>query len=61
MLSSLAYKVMHYADSPAVLEFVSSERCAELAGRGTTCPDHFLRTRVKPLVAPFAPGREGAR
>jgi rhamnulose-1-phosphate aldolase/alcohol dehydrogenase len=60
MLSGLGPKVMHYADSPAVLEFVGSSRCEELAARGTTCPDHFLRTRVRPLFVPFAPEREGA-
>jgi rhamnulose-1-phosphate aldolase/alcohol dehydrogenase len=60
LLSSREAKVMHYLDSPAVLEFVGSARCEELAARGTTCPDHFLRTRVRPLFVPFAPGREGA-
>jgi len=57
-LSPLASKVMHYADSPAVLEFVGSARCEELAARGTTCPDHFLRTKIRPLFVPFAPDRE---
>jgi rhamnulose-1-phosphate aldolase/alcohol dehydrogenase len=60
MLSPLAYKVMHYLDTPPVLEFVGSERCEELAARGTTCPDHFLRTKIWPLVVPFSPGRETA-
>jgi rhamnulose-1-phosphate aldolase/alcohol dehydrogenase len=58
MLSPLGLKVMHYSDSPDVLEFVSSANCATLAARGTTCPDHFLRTRVHPMFVPFAPGRE---
>ena len=58
-LSALAPKVMHHADSEVVLEFVGSERAEELAARGTTCPDHFLRTRVRPLFVPFAPGRDG--
>lgn len=57
-LSPLASKAMHYADSPAVLEFVGSARGEELAARGTTCPDHFLRTKIRPLFVPFAPGRE---
>ncbi len=60
MLSALAPKVMHYADSPAVLEFVGGARAAELAALGTTCPDHFLRTRRCPLFVPFDPAREGA-
>lgn len=59
LLSPLATKSMHFLDSPAVLEFVSSTRCEELAARGTTCPDHFLRTKVRPLFVPFVPGREG--
>jgi rhamnulose-1-phosphate aldolase/alcohol dehydrogenase len=45
--------------SAAALEFVGSSRCEELAARGTTCPDHFLRTKVRPLFVRFDPGREG--
>jgi rhamnulose-1-phosphate aldolase/alcohol dehydrogenase len=51
-------KVMHYVDSDPVLEFVGAARCEELAAKGTTCPDHFLRTKIRPLFIPFAPGRE---
>ena len=51
---------MHYLDTPEVLEFVGSARCAELSALGTTCPDHFLRTKVRPLVVPFTPGTESA-
>src|SRR5262245_55891779 len=58
LLSATTPKVMHYADSPAVLEFVGSARAAELADRGTTCPDHFLRTKIKPLFVPFTPGAD---
>jgi rhamnulose-1-phosphate aldolase/alcohol dehydrogenase len=57
-LSVRASKVLHYVDSDAVLEFVGSARAQELAARGTTCPDHFLRTKIRPLFVPFAPGRE---
>ena len=60
MVSPLAPKVMHFADSDTVLEFVGSARCEALARLGTTCPDHFLRTRVRPLYVPFEPGRESA-
>jgi rhamnulose-1-phosphate aldolase/alcohol dehydrogenase len=59
-LSALGSKVMHHVDSPGVLEFVGSARAEELAGKGTTCPDHFLRTKIRPLFVPFAPGRETA-
>ena len=59
-LSAQRRKVLHYVATPEVMEFVDSERAAELAPLGTTCPDHFLRTRVRPLFVPFAPERESA-
>jgi rhamnulose-1-phosphate aldolase/alcohol dehydrogenase len=37
-----------------VLEFVNSKRLAELAALGTSCPDHFLRTKIRPLVVDHA-------
>ncbi|WP_433676055.1 bifunctional aldolase/short-chain dehydrogenase [Microbacterium gorillae] len=40
----------HFTDSDAVLDFLASEKLAPLAALGTSCPDHFLRTKVKPLV-----------
>jgi rhamnulose-1-phosphate aldolase/alcohol dehydrogenase len=43
-------QVGHYTDSDAVLEFLAREKLAPLAELGTSCPDHFLRTKVKPLV-----------
>jgi rhamnulose-1-phosphate aldolase/alcohol dehydrogenase len=48
-------QVGHFTDSGVVLDFVGSERLAELAALGTSCPDHFLRTKVKPLVLDTAP------
>ncbi|WP_326949432.1 bifunctional aldolase/short-chain dehydrogenase [Amycolatopsis sp. NBC_01307] len=42
--------VGHYTDSDAVLEFLAREKLAPLAALGTSCPDHFLRTKVRPLV-----------
>ena len=45
-------KAGHFADAPEVLEFVNSQQLAELAPRGTSCPDHFLRTKIKPLIVP---------
>jgi rhamnulose-1-phosphate aldolase/alcohol dehydrogenase len=59
-LSAGQRKVMHHLATPEVMEFVNSARAAELAPLGTTCPDHFLRTRVRPLFVPFVPGRETA-
>ncbi|WP_102194633.1 bifunctional aldolase/short-chain dehydrogenase [Microbacterium aurantiacum] len=40
----------HFTDSDVVLDFLASERAPELAALGTSCPDHFLRTKVKPLI-----------
>ena len=43
-------QVGHFTDAEVVLEFLASERAPELAALGTSCPDHFLRTKVKPLI-----------
>jgi rhamnulose-1-phosphate aldolase/alcohol dehydrogenase len=43
-------QVGHYTDSAAVLDFCAREKLGPLAALGTSCPDHFLRTKVKPLV-----------
>jgi rhamnulose-1-phosphate aldolase/alcohol dehydrogenase len=45
----------HYRDDRAVLEFVGSEKLHPLAALGTSCPDHFLRTKVRPLVLDLPP------
>ncbi|KZE88571.1 bifunctional rhamnulose-1-phosphate aldolase/short-chain dehydrogenase [Microbacterium sp. TNHR37B] len=42
--------VGHYTDSDVVLDFLASEKAPALAALGTSCPDHFLRTKVKPLL-----------
>ena len=42
--------VGHYSDAPEVLDFLSREKMQKLAAMGTSCPDHFLRTKVKPMV-----------
>ena len=42
--------VGHFTDSDAVLDFLSREKLAPLSALGTSCPDHFLRTKVRPLV-----------
>lgn len=42
--------VGHYTDTEIVLDFLSREKLAPLAALGTSCPDHFLRTKVKPMV-----------
>jgi rhamnulose-1-phosphate aldolase/alcohol dehydrogenase len=48
-------QVGHYTDAEPVLDFVGRERMPSLAAQGTSCPDHFLRTKVKPLVLDTAP------
>ena len=42
-------RIAHFSDSDAVLRFVNSADAAALAEKGTSCPDHFVRTKVKPL------------
>ena len=54
-ISSHERKVGHFTDAPEVLEFVSSHALATLAPLGTSCPDHFLRTKICPLVLPYDP------
>ncbi|MFC5261964.1 bifunctional aldolase/short-chain dehydrogenase [Kribbella qitaiheensis] len=48
-------QVGHFTDSDGVLEFTARQRLAELAALGTSCPDHFLRTKVRPLVLDLPP------
>jgi rhamnulose-1-phosphate aldolase/alcohol dehydrogenase len=52
------FKVGHFDDSEAVLDFVGGEKLPGLAALGTSCPDHFLRTKIWPLVLPFDPARD---
>ena len=55
-----ATPIGHFDDSPDVLDFVGSAAFASLAPLGTSCPDHFLRTKIAPLVIAFDPARETA-
>jgi rhamnulose-1-phosphate aldolase/alcohol dehydrogenase len=48
-------QVGHFTDAEVVLDFLSRARCAELSARGTSCPDHFLRTKVRPLMLDLPP------
>ena len=50
LCSSERKMVGHFSDSPAVLEFINSNDLTRLAPLGTSCPDHFLRTKIQPLV-----------
>ncbi|HWJ74582.1 MAG TPA: bifunctional rhamnulose-1-phosphate aldolase/short-chain dehydrogenase [Kaistia sp.] len=51
-------KVGHFDDQPAVLEFVNSADLKALAALGTSCPDHFLRTKIRPLVLDYDPAAD---
>ncbi|MBD9528783.1 bifunctional rhamnulose-1-phosphate aldolase/short-chain dehydrogenase [Paracoccus sp. PAR01] len=55
LISKDRHKVGHFDDQPAVLEFVGSNALDTLAPMGTSCPDHFLRTKIRPLVVDFDP------
>ncbi|MFJ9654356.1 bifunctional aldolase/short-chain dehydrogenase [Streptomyces microflavus] len=48
-------QVGHFTDSEVVLDFVSRAEHPRLAALGTSCPDHFLRTKVAPLVLDLPP------
>ena len=48
-------QVGHYTDDPVVLDFLAREKHPALAALGTSCPDHFLRTKVRPLVLDLPP------
>ncbi|SNS84942.1 bifunctional rhamnulose-1-phosphate aldolase/short-chain dehydrogenase [Tropicimonas sediminicola] len=56
MVSGAQHMVGHFDDQPAVLEFVNTADMPALAALGTSCPDHFLRTKICPLVVDFDPG-----
>jgi rhamnulose-1-phosphate aldolase/alcohol dehydrogenase len=47
--------VGHFTDDPRVLDFLASTEHPRLAALGTSCPDHFLRTKVKPLLLDLPP------
>jgi rhamnulose-1-phosphate aldolase/alcohol dehydrogenase len=57
MVSKDVRMVGHFDDQPAVLEFVGAAGMPPLAALGTSCPDHFLRTKIRPLVVDFDPAR----
>ena len=50
LMSTDKRQVGHFTDAPEVLDFLARSEHARLAELGTSCPDHFLRTKVKPLV-----------
>jgi rhamnulose-1-phosphate aldolase/alcohol dehydrogenase len=50
-------KLGHFDDQDAVLEFVNSKNLRPLGALGTSCPDHFLRTKIRPLIVDFDPAK----
>ena len=58
VVSSNRRVVAHYADHEDALTFAGSKWAKELGSLGTSCPDHFLRTRVCPLFLPWDPVKE---
>ncbi|MEM7318162.1 MAG: bifunctional rhamnulose-1-phosphate aldolase/short-chain dehydrogenase [Pseudomonadota bacterium] len=57
-VSGNQHMVGHFDDSDTVLEFVNANNMEPLAALGTSCPDHFLRTKIRPLVVGFDPARK---
>lgn len=55
LISQERHKLGHFDDQQAVLDFVGSAELERLAPLGTSCPDHFLRTKIRPLVVDFNP------
>jgi rhamnose utilization protein RhaD (predicted bifunctional aldolase and dehydrogenase)/NAD(P)-dependent dehydrogenase (short-subunit alcohol dehydrogenase family) len=49
-----------FSDSKQVLEFVNSEQAEMLAHLGTSCPDHFIRTKIRPMFVKWNPAGEPA-
>jgi len=61
LIRGLVGKVIgHYDGSEAVLRFVNSARAKVLAWQGTSCPDHFVRTKVRPLFVEWDGSDESA-
>lgn len=56
LCSSNNRMIGHFTDDDRVLEFTNSKDLSKLAPMGTSCPDHFLRTKISPLVLTLAPG-----
>jgi rhamnulose-1-phosphate aldolase/alcohol dehydrogenase len=50
--------VGHYTDSETVLDFLARSEHPRLAALGTSCPDHFLRTKVRPMVLDLPPSAD---
>jgi rhamnulose-1-phosphate aldolase/alcohol dehydrogenase len=58
LCSSHTRMIGHFTDDERVLEFVNSKDLSRLAPMGTSCPDHFLRTKISPLVLDLKPDED---
>jgi rhamnose utilization protein RhaD (predicted bifunctional aldolase and dehydrogenase)/NAD(P)-dependent dehydrogenase (short-subunit alcohol dehydrogenase family) len=57
-VSSNRRVIGHYDGSPDAIAFANSTWAEDLCGLGTSCPDHFLRTRISPMFIPWDPAAE---
>ncbi|HWA93424.1 MAG TPA: bifunctional rhamnulose-1-phosphate aldolase/short-chain dehydrogenase [Terracidiphilus sp.] len=53
-VSAKSRAIASFTDAPDVLQFVNSKHAKDLAFLGTSCPDHFIRTKIRPLFVPWA-------
>ncbi len=56
--SSEVNMIGHFTDDERVLEFIDSNDLEKLASMGTSCPDHFLRTKIRPMVLSLSPDED---
>ncbi|MCJ8297789.1 MAG: bifunctional rhamnulose-1-phosphate aldolase/short-chain dehydrogenase [Pseudomonadales bacterium] len=56
--SAVQRQIGHFNDAAQILEFVNSQQLDQLAALGTSCPDHFLRTKIKPIVLDYNPQQD---
>lgn len=56
--SSQIKMIGHFTDDDRVLQFINSKQLDKLAPLGTSCPDHFLRTKISPLVLDLKPSED---
>jgi rhamnose utilization protein RhaD (predicted bifunctional aldolase and dehydrogenase)/NAD(P)-dependent dehydrogenase (short-subunit alcohol dehydrogenase family) len=55
-ISAQSRWIANFTDAPDVLQFVNSVQARDLAYLGTSCPDHFIRTKIRPLFVSWAAG-----
>ncbi|WBL24644.1 bifunctional aldolase/short-chain dehydrogenase [Zunongwangia sp. HGR-M22] len=58
LASSENQMIGHFTDSDTVLQYINSNDLERLAPMGTSCPDHFLRTKIQPLILSLDPSDE---